>query len=759
MATGKAEGPETLMSLCIVHCLRNLRGTMFCCRGSQGQLCLPPDVFLPREICNRLLSMYMELLQTDSTLETPGNFLSLFSDPRSTRLTRVQLREGLQLGDRDLQAIAKQGLVELHLASCSRLSHCSLRTLASFGPTLVSLSLFCCTNLFQRHQERVEEEEEEEGTGFSFEGFERLRVLSLGGLPEEEDVEVLLRPLTYQASLVSLDLSGARLPCASFLPHWSSTLTPGAVQCRAEPGAHQHHPADGTAPALGHLMQHPPGLHLQADRGHADSHRAGPGASGVLDISGHALLDSCPSPPQQEPPGYPSEDPSKTSIYFLQELKKPLEFLGLFDTPLCNLRYIPAHKVTGSRDEVQILNAIEAYAEFRPEIAHRAISHLFDTARIQHCYHVPRALQLVIRALKCHKNDHNIRMWGSAVLFYLTSSEYRAEQSARLRCEVIQVVLNSMDQCEEATVQRNCLLALCNFTLPQEVEFEYQRVTRLLLKILDSARQDGSAQRIAVHLCNALVCQADTHHKEAVGRMGFITTMLRLIRKKLMVKTCDQLMEFAWSALWNVTDETPDNCQMFLTKGGMKLFLDCLQAFPEKQGLHRNMLGLLGNVAEVKALRPQLLTPQFITVFSELLDSSADGIEVAYNACGVLSHVMSDGPEMWSVVDPGRDTVIDRMWRAIRRWDPNSRRNITYRSFEPIMRLLPESSAPVSQHWATWALYNLVTVYPDKYCPLLVREGGLSLLQQLLGFESSHQETKDMARRLMELCENFEDPI
>lgn len=27
------------------------------------------------------------------------------------------------------------------------------------------------------------------------------------------------------------------------------------------------------------------------------------------------------------------------------------------------------------------------------------------------------------------------------------------------------------------------------------------------------------------------------------------------------------------------------------------------------------MLGLLGNVAEVKALRPQLLTPQFISVF------------------------------------------------------------------------------------------------------------------------------------------------
>lgn len=36
-------------------------------------------------------------------------------------------------------------------------------------------------------------------------------------------------------------------------------------------------------------------------------------------------------------------------------------------------------------------------------------------------------------------------------------------------------------------------------------------------------------------------------------------------------------MEFSWSALWNITDETPDNCEMFLNFNGMKLFLDCLK--------------------------------------------------------------------------------------------------------------------------------------------------------------------------------------
>lgn len=47
---------------------------------------------------------------------------------------------------------------------------------------------------------------------------------------------------------------------------------------------------------------------------------------------------------------------------------------------------------------------------------------------------------------------------------------------------------------------------------------------------------------------------------------------------------CDQVMEFSWSALWNITDETPDNCEMFLNFNGMKLFLDCLKVLPISSG-------------------------------------------------------------------------------------------------------------------------------------------------------------------------------
>eukprot|EP00069_Balaena_mysticetus_P014305 bmy_08607T0 len=605
-----SDTPESLMALCTDFCLRNLDGTLGYLLDKET-LRLHPDIFLPSEICDRLVNEYVELVNAACNFEPHESFFSLFSDPRSTRLTRIHLREDL-VQDQDLEAIRKQDLVELYLTNCEKLSAKSLQTLRSFSHTLVSLSLFGCANIFY----------EEENPGgcedeclvnptcqvlvkdFTFEGFSRLRFLNLGRMIDGVPVESLLRPLN---SLAALDLSGIQTSDAAFLTQWKDSLVS--------------------------LVLYNMDL--------SDDHIR-------VIVQLHKLRI----------------EPSKSSIMPFRALKRPLQFLGLFETSLCRLTHIPAYKVSGDKNEEQVLNAIEAYTEHRPEITSRAINLLFDIARIERCNQLLRALKLVITALKCHKYDKNIQVTGSAALFYLTNSEYRSEQSIKLRRQVIQVVLNGMESYQEVTVQRNCCLTLCNFSIPEELEFQYRRVNELLLSILNPTRQDESIQRIAVHLCNALVCQVDNDHKEAVGKMGFVVTMLKLIQKKLLDKICDQVMEFSWSALWNITDETPDNCEMFLNFNGMKLFLDCLKEFPEKQELHRNMLGLLGNVAEKSS--------------GNLLESKADGIEVSYNACGVLSHIMFDGPEAWGICEPQREEVEERMWAAIQSWDINSRRNINY---------------------------------------------------------------------------------
>lgn len=161
------------------------------------------------------------------------------------------------------------------------------------------------------------------------------------------------------------------------------------------------------------------------------------------------------------------------------------------------------------------------------------------------------------------------------------------------------------------------------------------------------------------------------------------------------------------------------------------------------------MMGLLGNVAEVKWLRPKLMTQEFIEVFARLLDSLSDGIEVggasasvvarvreremasanhaylrfqvSYNAAGVLAHIASDGADAWTIKTPSREHVLERMVAAIQRWNIKSERNINYRSFEPILSLVRCYETPQCQHWAVWALANLTQVGEQVFFPLLVQ--------------------------------------
>lgn len=61
--------------------------------------------------------------------------------------------------------------------------------------------------------------------------------------------------------------------------------------------------------------------------------------------------------------------------------------------------------------------------------------------------------------------------------------------------------------------------------------------------------------------------------------------MLSLIHDRLLRKVFDDVMEVAWSTMWNVTDETPLNCERFLDGDGMEHFLGCLKVKTQQNSL------------------------------------------------------------------------------------------------------------------------------------------------------------------------------
>lgn len=65
-----------------------------------------------------------------------------------------------------------------------------------------------------------------------------------------------------------------------------------------------------------------------------------------------------------------------------------------------------------------------------------------------------------------------------------------------------------------------------------------------------------------------------------------------------------------------------------------------------------------------------------------MLDSKSDGIEVSYNAAGILSHIASDGEELWTnhnISAVKRKDVLHKMVQSIKKWSLDTKRNINYR--------------------------------------------------------------------------------
>lgn len=65
--------------------------------------------------------------------------------------------------------------------------------------------------------------------------------------------------------------------------------------------------------------------------------------------------------------------------------------------------------------------------------------------------------------------------------------------------------------------------------------------------------EDDFIQRLGIYLLNSLACQVDGDQKMLVGDLGAIQKMLSLIDTKLQRGVCDEVMETAWSTMWNVT--------------------------------------------------------------------------------------------------------------------------------------------------------------------------------------------------------------
>lgn len=362
-----------------------------------------------------------------------------------------------------------------------------------------------------------------------------------------------------------------------------------------------------------------------------------------------------------------------------------------------------------------------------------------------------RALKVLLRCAQRYSTSGNLLFMCAANIYYLAQFQLASFTVYQKREIISTMVLLLEKNPTSRMLVRNCMVTFFHFDLPADVMYDFDHIARCILDIFDKQRDVREVAFIAGNLCNALVCSMQIDLKGQIKNLPFVEIMIDIIKGRLRNNNADDVMDTSWSALWNATDETPVNSQDFIDRDGLDLFRQCYEKFSggNHPDLIRNMMGLMGNLAEVAEIRPLLVEEGLLELVTTLVRSTESGIEVAYNACGTLAHLLADKTDILKGVD--RDHIRKEMKEAILNWDVDASRNINYRTFRPLLEILRCQTEPIPHLWVVWAMHNLCR-REAKYVNLVIEDGGVGIIKAI------HQATKDektreFTRSIIEKCD------
>ncbi|CAF4438174.1 unnamed protein product [Rotaria socialis] len=157
--------------------------------------------------------------------------------------------------------------------------------------------------------------------------------------------------------------------------------------------------------------------------------------------------------------------------------------------------------------------------------------------------------------------------------------------------------------------------------------------------------------------------------------------------------------------------------------------------------------------------RMQMHVPNHIVSNDDVIKrSQQNDIEIPYNCGGILANILSDGVEAWTISSSIEQYIVNQeIYDATQTWDLHKSRTINYRSLAPILRLLNENFPTGCIMWAVWAMTNLTTVLPEKYCTLVRSENGEILLSQIAYSDKMSEPIKNLAQSALANIHRFHD--
>ncbi|KAI4891270.1 hypothetical protein NFI96_016468 [Prochilodus magdalenae] len=412
------------------------------------------------------------------------------------------------------------------------------------------------------------------------------------------------------------------------------------------------------------------------------------------------------------------------------EARQEMRFLGLLATGAGASDFLCGEgnlKVAGELNLTQLREALRRYRD-REILLQRALLHLHNLTNLQDIGSQPGVLKLVHAGMQTHPESVSVQLVSTACVFNLTNLEL--------------------------AIQKNCLLVLCSDHFLQNIPFDRYEAAKQVMTCL-SLYEDQTLQRMAVAVVSLLVSKLTV---EEIGRLGaeefIIKQLLSIVQQRASVGVMDPTLRFALSALWNLTDETPNACRNLLNQGLLSSqHRNSLETYVFDSSVQQKVLGLLNNVAEVEDLREELMEEDLLEYILALLHSPVMEVGVSYFAGGVLANLTSSRGPDWRLDTELRNTIIDKLHSSVMSWTPPEDEVVSYRSFQPFYPLLHRSQPSGVQLWALWGIQLVVRQNVCGYNSLLENEGGLQTLRELTSDPSVHADVHSLAMNILHLLE------
>jgi hypothetical protein len=191
-----------------------------------------------------------------------------------------------------------------------------------------------------------------------------------------------------------------------------------------------------------------------------------------------------------------------------------------------------------------------------------------------HCEPRNDLIDLIISLMQKHSNSIDVILISTACLYSFTRDKLAEKIEKNLIQNVFDATLSAMELYkDDQQLYTNGLSILFNEIILQDITFDKYKCVEIALNSLINFENKRIIER-AIWICSGLTTKLTLYEKlNLFSKSVYIETLINILRISAHSPPDEFILYYTLSCLWNMTDRSPELCQIFLKKGGLNTYL------------------------------------------------------------------------------------------------------------------------------------------------------------------------------------------